>query len=58
LSVYNILGQKMATLVSEKQVPGTYQAKWDAAGFASGVYLYKLETDKGFSSVKKLVLMK
>jgi parallel beta-helix repeat protein len=57
LSVYNLLGQKVAILVSEKQAAGTYKVEWNAAGFASGVYYYRLET-KGFSETKKLILMK
>jgi hypothetical protein len=58
LSVYNILGQKVATLVSKKQPAGQYEVQWDANGFASGVYLYRLETDNGFIETKKLVLLK
>jgi len=58
LSIYNILGQKVSTLVSEKQKAGTYEVEWDATGFASGIYLYSLQTDKGFSQTRKLVLLK
>ena len=66
LSIYNILGQKVATLVSEKQPAGTYKVEWDASGFASGVYLYKLTADNGpstssghrFVQSKKLILLK
>ena len=58
LSVYNILGQKVATLVSGKQQAGTYSVEWDAAGFSSGLYYYNLETDNGFSQTKKLILLK
>ncbi len=58
LNIYNILGQKAATLVSEKQPAGSYKIEWDARGFASGLYFYRLETDKGFVQSKKLVLLK
>lgn len=58
LSVYNLLGQKVATLVSEKQSAGTYKVEWNASGFASGVYYYVLTTDQGFTQTKKLVLLK
>ena len=72
LSIFNILGQKVATLVSDKQKAGSYKVNWDATGlsvgqtglsggttgFASAVYLYHLETDKGFMQTKKLILMK
>jgi len=53
-----LLGQKVATLISQKQMAGTYQLEWDATGFASGVYLYRLETDKGFVQTKKLILLR
>lgn len=58
LIVYNILGEKVATLVSEKQPAGTYKVEWDATGFASGVYLYQIVTNNGFTDVKKLILLK
>jgi hypothetical protein len=58
LSVFNLLGQKVAMLVSEKQPAGSYEVKWDAAGIEGGVYFYKLSTDKGFVQTKKLILLK
>ena len=58
LSVYNVLGQKVVILVSEKQPAGTYNVEWDAKEFANGFYLYRIETDNGFSQTKKLILMK
>ena len=58
LSIYNILGQKVITLVSEKQAVGSYRIEWDATDFTSGVYLYRLETDKGIIQIKKLILLK
>lgn len=58
LSVYNLLGQKVTTLISEKQPAGYYYVKWNANDYASGVYLYRLKTDKGFVQTRKLVLLK
>ena len=58
LAVYNLLGQKVATLVSKKQPVGTYNVEWDATGFSSGVYIYTLETNEGYKQSKKLVLLK
>jgi hypothetical protein len=58
LTIYNLLGQKVVTLVSEKQPAGKYQVKWDASDFASGVYYYRLSTISGFVQSKKLVLLK
>ncbi len=58
LSIYNILGQKVSTLVSEKQPAGYYKVQWDATGFTSGMYLYKLETQRGFIQTRKFILLK
>jgi photosystem II stability/assembly factor-like uncharacterized protein len=57
LSVYNLLGQKIAILVSEKQSAGIYNAIWDAAGHSSGIYYCVLEVG-GFHHVKKMILMR
>jgi Secretion system C-terminal sorting domain len=57
LSVYNVLGQKISTLVSKEQTAGEYSAPWDASQVASGVYFYRLETEK-FTSTKKMMLVK
>jgi hypothetical protein len=58
LSIFNLLGQKVVMLFSERQPAGYYQVKWDATGFASGVYYYQLRTDAGFIQTKKLVLLR
>ena len=57
LRIYNMLGQKVSTLVSEKLNPGEYKYTWDASHLASGVYIYKLQTDN-YSSTRKLILLK
>jgi hypothetical protein len=58
LNIYNLLGQKVVTLVSERQQAGTYKVEWDASGFACGVYYYQLKCDAGFIQTKKLLLLK
>ena len=58
LSIYNILGQKVATLVNKKQPAGTYSVEWEASGFAGGVYFYRLTTDTEFSETRKLLYLK
>ncbi len=58
LSIFNILGQKVKTLVSKKQPAGNYKVEWDAAGFSSGIYFYVISTDNGFMQTRKLVLLK
>jgi len=63
LSIYNLLGRKVVTLVSENQTAGQYQVKWDASpasggqGFASGIYYYVIKAGE-FRQVKKMVLVK
>jgi len=57
LNIYNIRGQKVATLVNKKQGPGKHKITFDARGLASGVYIYKLEAGK-FTAVRKMILMR
>ncbi|MDY0081792.1 MAG: CotH kinase family protein [Ignavibacteriaceae bacterium] len=57
LKVYDILGNVVATLVDEYRPAGSYEVHFDAANLASGVYIYKLQTD-GFMSSKKMLLLK
>lgn len=58
LSIYNMLGQNVTTLVSKNQPAGTYNVKWDASGFSSGVYLYRLVMNNGYEQTRELVLIK
>ena len=57
LRVYNVLGQEVATLVSEDQKSGYKSVEWKAAGVASGVYFYRLDAGS-FSQVRKLMLLR
>jgi hypothetical protein len=62
LTVYNVLGQRVATLVDEHQVAGYKTSSWegkDTRGVevASGVYFYRLEADR-FSEIRKMLLVK
>ncbi len=57
LEVYNILGQRVATLVSGFQTSGTHSVVFDASQLASGVYLYRIAAGK-YVSVKKMMLVK
>ncbi len=56
LKIYNVLGEEVATLVNEERIAGSYEVTWDATGFASGVYFYRL-SGGNFTETKKLVLM-
>jgi hypothetical protein len=57
LGIYNVLGQKVVTLVSEELSFGTHQVSFDASSLSSGVYFYKLESGKQVN-VKKMMLLK
>lgn len=57
LSVYNMLGQKVATLVNSFMNSGSYAYEFDASKLASGVYLYRLEAGN-FKQEKKMMLLK
>jgi hypothetical protein len=56
LSIFSLLGRKVATLVEEKQQPGTYQVQWNARGLTSGVYFYRF-TAKDFLAVGKCLML-
>jgi len=58
LSIYNLLGQKVATLVSARQPAGNYTVEWDASGMTSGLYLYKLTVGQNVSQTRKMVLVR
>ncbi len=58
LTVYNILGQTVATLVDEKLSIGSYNYSFDGQNLSSGTYFYKLTTQSGYSQVKKMILIK
>ena len=57
LSVYNMLGQQVLTLVDKELPAGYHTAKWYAGHIASGVYIYRL-TSNGKSLTQKMLLMK
>jgi len=58
LNIYNILGQKVATLVNKKQAAGRHTVEWHAGGLAGGVYFYRLKTDNGCVQSRKALLLK
>lgn len=56
LNVYNVSGQLVSTLVRETLNAGVHRVNFDATGFSSGVYFYRLEHDHGAITKKMLLL--
>ncbi len=62
LKLYNLLGQKVRTLVDAEMIPGNYQAVWDGKDnrgkeVASGIYLCRLQSGP-HQEIRKMVLLK
>ncbi|MBL8015901.1 MAG: T9SS type A sorting domain-containing protein [Ignavibacteria bacterium] len=57
LEVYDYAGKEIETLVNGNMNAGNYAVSWNAAGYASGVYFYKL-TAENYSEVRKMILVK
>ncbi|MCP4631823.1 MAG: T9SS type A sorting domain-containing protein, partial [candidate division Zixibacteria bacterium] len=57
LDIYNIRGQKVESLISGHYSEGEYSVDWDASDYSSGVYFYKLSTDKN-AFTKRMTLLK
>lgn len=57
LTVYNILGEKVASLVDSIQMPGEKSVEWKTDGLPSGVYFYKLVAGN-FAETKKMLLVR
>ena len=63
LTVYNVFGQPVRTLVAEHQSAGRYAVEWDATNdsghsLSSGMYFYRLQAGGAFLEVKKMLLLK
>ena len=57
LTIYDVTGREVTTLVNEMKQVGYYDVKFDGTNYASGVYFYKIEAGN-FIEVKKMVLVK
>ncbi|HVO74106.1 MAG TPA: FN3 associated domain-containing protein [Ignavibacteriaceae bacterium] len=57
LKIFDILGNRVATLVNEEKQPGSYELEFNGSKHPSGVYFYRLTAGK-FSAVKKMLLIK
>lgn len=57
LTLFDILGREIETLVNEKLKPGTYEVQFDGTNYPSGVYYYRLSAGD-YTETRKLVLLK
>ena len=57
LTVYDLSGKMVTSLVDQRLSPGTYSVSFNGAGLSSGMYFYKLETDL-YSEIKRMMLVK
>lgn len=55
--IYDIIGKVVLEIKEQALTPGSYEFNWDASGFSSGIYFYRIITDN-FSDTKKMVLCK
>lgn len=63
LDVFNVLGQRVRTLVNEELAAGTYNPEFDGTSdggtpLASGLYFYRLQTSTDYVETRKMVLVK
>jgi hypothetical protein len=63
ISIFNVLGQRVKTVVDDEYEAGRYMADWDGTSengqaVASGMYFYKIEADNKYSNTKKLMILK
>ncbi len=57
LKVYNVLGQRVTTLVDKVEQPGSYEVQFNGSNLASGVYFYRLDAG-GYSKTLRMLLLK
>jgi len=63
INIYNLLGEKVASVYNDYAKPGTYTATWDGkdingANLPSGLYIYELDAGVYFNQTKKMTLLK
>ena len=56
LEVFNLLGQKVATLIDGVQEPGRHRVEWQTTQQSSGIYFYRLKTQEATETKKMLIL--
>jgi hypothetical protein len=57
ITIFNVLGQRVATLVDSKLPAGRYNYQWKPSGVASGLYFYSIEAEH-YRKVRKMIFVK
>ena len=57
VAVYDMIGREVEILVNDQLSAGSYKIDWNASGYASGIYFYRITTSE-FTDIKKMVLVK
>ena len=57
ITLYNILGQRIAVLLNQKKGAGYYTMQFNASGLASGMYFYHMQAGN-FNKVKRMIVIK
>ena len=57
VEVFNVLGQKVNTLIQQRLNAGFHDVNFDASGLPTGVYLYRIQAD-GYEEIRKMMLVK
>ena len=57
LSVYNLLGEKVAEVMNQEMTSGTFEVTFDGSNLSSGIYFYKINANN-YTATKKMILMK
>jgi len=58
LSVFDMKGREITTLVNKNQNVGNYSVQFDGSGLSSGIYFYRLSVDENIVATKKMILLK
>jgi len=58
LSIFDMQGREITTLVNENQNVGNYSVQFDGSGLSSGIYFYRLSVGSEFVETRKMVLLK
>jgi photosystem II stability/assembly factor-like uncharacterized protein len=57
VEIYDISGKRVSTLINKQMSPGTYEVEWNALGYSSGVYFYRITAGE-YTGTKKMIIVK